>query len=266
MAMIGLPQAVPDPDVLLAMEPEELGAKLLFLLRKEGNRAPFILSNFILGLWPYNLLPGQSSPYPADQKEEINLALAEAWSWLIAQGLLVVFPSAAGTSAYVLSRRAKKFADETEFRGFAASRMLQKDALHPRIATDVWIEFMRGKFDIAVLLAMKAVEVAVREASGLPSDLIGVSLMREAFKPKSGPLADHTTTLDRGRCIQRRAARRSILAVSAHCFLPDELTVSQPRRRGPHMGANERRRSFESSGRGSELQMIVHESRATAGR
>jgi uncharacterized protein (TIGR02391 family) len=191
--MIGLPQAVPDPDVLLAMEPEELGAKLLFLLRKEANRAPFILSNFILELWPYNLLPGQASPYPTARKDEINLALAEAWSWLVAQGLLVVFPNAAGRPAYVLSRRAGRFADETEFRRFATSRMLQKEALHPRIATDVWIEFMRGKFDIAVLLAMKAVEVSVREASGLPSDLVGVSLMREAFKPKSGPLADHTS-------------------------------------------------------------------------
>jgi uncharacterized protein (TIGR02391 family) len=189
--MIGLPQAVPDPDVLLAMEPEELGEKLLFLLRKEANRAPFILSNFFLELWPYNLMPGQAPPYPISRKGEIDLALAEAWSWLIAQGLLVIAPSATSTPAYVLSRRAGKFADETEFRRFAAARMLQKEALHPRIATDVWIEFMRGKFDIAVLLAMKAVEVAVREASGLPSDLVGVSLMRDAFKPKSGPLTDH---------------------------------------------------------------------------
>jgi uncharacterized protein (TIGR02391 family) len=191
--MVGLPQAVPDPDVLLAMEPEELGAKLLFLLRKETNRAPFILSNFILELWSYNLVPGQAPPYPTARRGEIDLALAEAWSWLIAQGLLVIAPSAAHTPAYVLSRRAGKFADETEFRRFVAARMLQKEALHPRIATDVWIEFMRGKFDIAVLLAMKAVEVAVREASGLPSDLLGVSLMREAFKSKNGPLADHTT-------------------------------------------------------------------------
>ena len=175
------------------MEPEELGAKLLFLLRREARQAPFILSNLILELWPYNSLPGQAPPYPTARKEEINLALAEAWSWLVAQGLLVIAPGAAHTPAYVLSRRATKFADETEFRRFAAARMLQKEALHPRIATDVWIEFMRGKFDIAVLLAMKAVEVAVREASGLPSDLIGVSLMREAFKPKSGPLADHAS-------------------------------------------------------------------------
>ena len=70
--MIGLPQAVPDPDVLLAMEPEELGAKLLFLLRKEANRAPFILSNFFLELWPYNLMPGQAPPYPISRKGEID--------------------------------------------------------------------------------------------------------------------------------------------------------------------------------------------------
>ena len=201
--MIELPQAVPDADILLAMEPEELGAKLLFLLRKETNRAPFILSNFILQLWPGNLVPGQEPPYPTARRGEIDLALAEAWSWLVAQGLLVVFPNATGTPAYFLSRRAGKFADETEFRRFAAARMLQKEALHSRIATDVWIEFMRGKFDIAVLLAMKAVEVAVREASGLPSDLVGVPLMREAFKLKGGPLTDDTS--ENGEQVARSA-------------------------------------------------------------
>jgi uncharacterized protein (TIGR02391 family) len=52
------------------------------------------------------------------------------------------------------------------------------------------MDFMRGKFDDAVFHAMKAVEVTVREASGLPSDLTGVRLMRKAFEPKTGPLAD----------------------------------------------------------------------------
>jgi len=191
--MIGLSQAVTDPDVLLAMEPEELGAKLLFLLQKETNREPFILSNILLELWPYNYLPSQELPYPEARKGEINSALAEAWSWLIAQGLLVHVPNASGTLAYVLSRRARKFTDETEFGRYAVARMLQRETLHPRIAADVWMDFMRGKFDIAVFEAMKAVEVAVREASGLPSDLYGVKLMREAFKSKTGPLADHTT-------------------------------------------------------------------------
>ena len=34
--MIELTRAIPDADVLLALEPEELAAKLLFLLRKRS--------------------------------------------------------------------------------------------------------------------------------------------------------------------------------------------------------------------------------------
>ena len=49
---------------------------------------------------------------------------------------------------------------------------------------------MRGEFDGAVFQAMKAVEVAVREASGLPNTLVGVPLMRRAFDPENGPLTD----------------------------------------------------------------------------
>jgi len=37
---------------------------------------------------------------------------------------------------------------------------------------------------------MKAVEVAVREASGLGDSLLGVKLIRPAFAPENGPLTD----------------------------------------------------------------------------
>jgi uncharacterized protein (TIGR02391 family) len=185
--MIGLPEL----DVLLALEPEELGAKLLFLLQKEKNQESFILSNLLSEIWPSSYLPGQQTPYPQARKGEIDRALAEAWSWLIAQGLLVYSPNSSGTLAYFLSRRARKFTDETEFGRYAVARMLQRETLHPRIAADVWMDFMRGKFDIAVFQAMKAVEVSVREASGLSPELSGVKLMREAFKPKVGLLADN---------------------------------------------------------------------------
>ena len=41
--MYELPHAIPDPQVLLNLQPEELGGKILFLLRKRSeqpNRAP----------------------------------------------------------------------------------------------------------------------------------------------------------------------------------------------------------------------------------
>jgi uncharacterized protein (TIGR02391 family) len=49
---------------------------------------------------------------------------------------------------------------------------------------------MRREFDVATFQAMKAVEVSVRETSGLPASLLGTALMRRAFVPTTGPLTD----------------------------------------------------------------------------
>ena len=193
--MYELSQAISDPQVLLSLESEELGAKILFLLRKRSNhmirlQQPFHLSNLLGELWRQNLLPGEQPPYPMNLQSEINLALAEAWAWLVAQGLLVPSGASGGNDGRVLSRRARRFEDEAEFAQYATARMLQKDVLHPRISNKTWSAFMRSEFDVAVFQAMKAVEVAVREASGLSDDLVGVKLMRKAFDPKDGPLTD----------------------------------------------------------------------------
>jgi uncharacterized protein (TIGR02391 family) len=55
--------------------------------------------------------------------------------------------------------------------------------------------FMRGEFDTAAFQAMKAVEVAVRDAAGLADSLVGTKLMQAAFAPDSGPLADMNAEL-----------------------------------------------------------------------
>ncbi|EWY36381.1 hypothetical protein N825_26285 [Skermanella stibiiresistens SB22] len=117
--------------------------------------------------------------------------MIEAWAWLEAQGLLVPAEDISNSRGWrQLSRRAKKFEDETDFAKYAVARTLPKEALHPRIAKKVWMAFMRGEFDVAVFQAMKAVEVAVRAATNIPE--LGVKLMRSAFKPDNGPLTDMT--------------------------------------------------------------------------
>lgn len=182
---------IPDPDVLLKLTPEELGAKLLFLVRKRNQPVnKFSPYNFTRELWQPSYIPGYASPYPVQLKEQITLALAEAWSWLVAQGLLVEAIDASSPGWYQLSRRALKFEDPKEFAKFAVARMLPKEALHPKIANLAWLAFMRSEFDAAVFQSMKVVEVAVRQASGLRDSLVGVALMRQAFHPKSGPLTD----------------------------------------------------------------------------
>nr|WP_253915947.1 TIGR02391 family protein [Streptomyces sp. NRRL S-31] len=55
--------------------------------------------------------------------------------------------------------------------------------------------FHPGEYEIASFAAMKAVEVAVREASGLDNSLVGVPLMRAAFQPhKNAKPAGHWLT------------------------------------------------------------------------
>ena len=48
--MQGLSAAIPDPAVLLALEPEELGAKMLFILRTAGS-GKFHPGNMLGDLW-----------------------------------------------------------------------------------------------------------------------------------------------------------------------------------------------------------------------
>ena len=77
-----LPQIIPDVKMLLALTPEELGAKMLFLLRKRNNAVRFHPGNELNELWNGFYQPR----YPREHQEEIGLALAEAWAWLNAQG------------------------------------------------------------------------------------------------------------------------------------------------------------------------------------
>jgi uncharacterized protein (TIGR02391 family) len=185
--MSAVVKAIPDVDVFLSLEPEELGAKLLFLAKARPGM--FTPSSFETEIWEADMR--REPAYPRNQKEAIALAFAEAWAWLEAQGLIVPAPDQGrGTSFRVLSRRARRFQSDAEFASYAVARMLPREALHPKLAEKVWLAFMRGEFDVAAFQAMKAVEVAVRDATGLPDSLLGTKLMQAAFAPENGPLTD----------------------------------------------------------------------------
>jgi uncharacterized protein (TIGR02391 family) len=178
--MLDIPRAIPDHDLLLALEPEELAAKLLFLLRQQTDQ-------------PVHLSYLQLDGYPRQRTKEIELALAEAWAWLGAQGLIIPAEGMNGRNGFGrLSRRAHRMESEADFASFKTARLLPREILHPKIADPVWRAYMRGEFDVAAFQAMKAVEVSVRAASGLSDSLLGVKLMRAAFHPDDGPLTDMT--------------------------------------------------------------------------
>jgi uncharacterized protein (TIGR02391 family) len=188
--MIELPTAIPDVEVLLALELEELAGKMLFLLRARAQRMCHV-GTLRSELWS-QALAGRPQ-YPQNRREEVDLAIAEALAWLEARALIVPAEDPNGQNGFRhLSRRAQRFENEAAFTDYRTARLLPKDLLHPVIATAAWLSFMRGAYPTAVFEAMRAVEIAVRTAAGYPTAEHGVPMMRRAFAPNAGPLADHT--------------------------------------------------------------------------
>lgn len=183
---------IPDVDVLLRLEAEELGTTLLMIIRSRQPANGMVhrgnsLVEVFAGV-------GEQTGYPLQRRSDIELAIAEAWNWLEVQGLLVPAPDTNGQNGYrVLSRRAQRLETADDVRRYSAGRHLPKETLHPSIRETVWGAFIRGEFDVAVFQAMKAVEVAVKNACPDLSS-IGVTLMRNAFAPNTGPLTDLDTS------------------------------------------------------------------------
>lgn len=189
--MLELPNAIPDVDVLLALEPEELAGKMLFLLRARAQNGMFHVGTLRSELWS-QALSGRPQ-YPQHRRQEVDLAVAEALAWLEAQALIVPAEDPNGQNGHRhLSRRARRFENEAAFIDYQTARLLPKDLLHPAIATTVWLSFMRGAYETAVFEAMREVEIAVRAAGNFPQTVYGTQLMRDAFNPKNGPLTDGT--------------------------------------------------------------------------
>jgi uncharacterized protein (TIGR02391 family) len=191
---MNLVDLLPDAEVLLALEPDELGLHILQVLgswapHMQQQLQPDTFVNTVLG-HPQTPIQG---PYPISKHEEIREAIREAWFWLIGNALLLPSPPyRSGGDIVVLSRRGRRLAKEADPRRALSARRLPREVLHPKIREDVWQFFHRGKYDTAVFEAMKAVEVAVRAAAGLSASDIGAALMRDAFNPQKGPLTDFT--------------------------------------------------------------------------
>lgn len=187
-----LVDAIPDVEVLLSLEPEELGVTLLFVMRKwkDRNRGQDLLQTAHLTHEAFSSDP-TAKTYPQNRRADAERALLEAWHWLEVQGLLVPASGINGANGFrQLSRRALRLESKEQFVSYAVGRRIPKESLNWRIAGPVWNAFVRGEFGTAVLLATKAVEVAVRDAAGLSAADYGTKLMRTAFHPDNGPLTD----------------------------------------------------------------------------
>ncbi len=91
-----------------------------------------------------------------------------------------------------LTRRGQLLRTRQQAEAYREAAILPTGLVHPEILKKANAAFLRGDHDIAVLSAFKTVEIAVRKAGRYEEGELGVKLMRKAFEPSKGPLADRT--------------------------------------------------------------------------
>jgi len=95
-----------------------------------------------------------------------------------------------GEEAYYPTKVGFRFL-EREFRRVIKEYILIPESyVHPLILKRSLRLLKQEQFESAVLEAFKVLEISVRKLIHAPADEVGVSLLRRAFHPDSGPLTD----------------------------------------------------------------------------
>lgn len=165
----------PDPSRALALPVDELALEVLadIVATNEWNE--------------YNYLNSASQDPRYRRGDAALRALAEALTWLRSRVFIARTPGQSADAAIFVTR-----AGHTALKGglglLRASARLH-EGLHPSIERRCRRQFLLGEYEQAVFVAMKSVEVRVRELASLGDDITGVDLMNRAFGPK-GALTD----------------------------------------------------------------------------
>lgn len=184
-----LSQTINTVDEALSLPTEELACAVLRHLQPAGSGKLHAGNRFNELVDIYDPALGDRMRQHNSRKEEWRIAVAEAWSWLLANGLIATIYD--GNYTYIaVTRRGMSLKTDSIFRDFQKTTTLRREALYPTLQGEAWLLFLRGRYDLSIFECYKQVEVAVRDAAGLPMESFGVQLMREAFDKDKGQLTD----------------------------------------------------------------------------
>ena len=175
-------ELMPDHEVLLSLQPEELAGIVLEYLQilDENELYPQLLTE------DYTV-----EKYPSECQEDIKQALREAWVWLESEELIArKRPATHDGGVIFITRKGKRVQNAEALEAYQKANLLPKKLLHPIIEQKVYPLFLRGDYDTGIFQAYKEVEVVVRDAGGYTAADYGVDLMRKAFNADTGPLTD----------------------------------------------------------------------------
>lgn len=178
--------ALPDPDTFVTLPVQQRGWLLLADLSPGGpNGKDSRVGSVVDRLWS----PYATSGRPSVDHHTFRQKAEEAYGWLAREGLTMLDASQRGDNWILPTEeglQALKAADP--LRDLEARKLLTLP-LHARLSP-ARTAFESGDFEGAVFKAMRAVENAVKEASGITERMQPKALMTRAFKADEGPLAD----------------------------------------------------------------------------
>jgi uncharacterized protein (TIGR02391 family) len=181
--MLKLSDIVPDETVLIELAPEEVAWALLRVSRQHLQHGMFHPTNL-------DNVTSACDAYRA-REHDVRVAVAEGWHWLEINLLIMPAPGQNLNSGWrTFSRRGAAILERKQFDVYRAAAAFPRELLHSRIADQVWLSLARGDYSLAVFVAMRTVEEAVREAGGYSATDIGINLMRKAFNTANGPLIE----------------------------------------------------------------------------
>jgi uncharacterized protein (TIGR02391 family) len=172
-------------ELLEALPIDRLGLELLAALTADEPET-FSTNSRNVRL---NLEQGQWSTLTPQDRWMLGRRYEEALAWLHVHGLVAHDPSQdAREHIFVTAAGWDVLRDEDGLARVRAARRLDVD-LHERIADRVRALYLLGEHEAAAFLAMREVEIRVRDVAGADADVLGVNLMKQAFGER-GPLRD----------------------------------------------------------------------------
>ncbi len=170
----------PSIETVLEMEPSEL--------------APFVLKDLNeidqINRYNYTLKTnGDMQDYAGEHIKDFQKQLMEAFIWLEREMFLAPAPDSQGEWRFI-TRSGEKVLQEEDFSAYKKGFLLPSENLHPVLIRKVKPLFLRGDYDTAIFQAFKAIEVQVRKVGEYTKSDLGVDLMRKAFNPQTGKLAN----------------------------------------------------------------------------
>jgi uncharacterized protein (TIGR02391 family) len=205
----------PKAEDLLATAPDELGPLLLRIAfaRRESGDNLVSLEVAKHGL-SFGVPDGNKNVYHFAHKSAVETLLSGSWDWLRSNGLITSAPGRNGQQGWMVVTKTgeEALSAPQNLQRLREALAFPKALLHPVIAENVWAALRRGDLSGAVFTAFKAVEEAVRAAGGFAATDLGVNLMRRAFEPNAGPLADLS------QAFAERDARAHLFAGAIGCY------------------------------------------------